>query len=119
MYVGPRSLRKDAGRTSKLMPLVSSNASAVRFAISNLRASATIIVGLRAPLGPSVRVRYQRVSALSFWNIRKRHANWISPRRTRALPALARPFSRRFKPLSELARQVVLVAIEGRSGHRT
>jgi hypothetical protein len=31
---------------------------------------------LRAPLGPSVRVRYQRASALSFWNIRKRHANW-------------------------------------------
>jgi hypothetical protein len=30
----------------------------------------------------------------------KRHANWISPRRTRALPALARPFSRRFEPLS-------------------
>jgi hypothetical protein len=29
-----------------------------------------------------------------------RHANWISPRRTRALPAFARPFSRRFKPLS-------------------
>src|SRR5580700_2584992 len=69
-------------------------------AISSLRASATIIVVLRAPLGPSVRVRYQRASALSFWNTRKRHANWISPRRTRALPALARPFSRRFKPLS-------------------
>src|SRR5215471_5308746 len=69
-------------------------------AISSLRASATIIVVLRAPLGPSVRVRYHRASALSFWNIRKRHANWISPRRTRALPALARPFSRLFKPLS-------------------
>src|SRR5437660_1356628 len=69
-------------------------------AISSLRASATIIVVLRAPLGPSVRVRYHRASALSFWNIKKRHANWISPRRTRALPALARPFSRLFKPLS-------------------
>src|SRR6266481_2561726 len=69
-------------------------------AISSLRASATIIVVLRAPLGPSVRVRYHCASALSFWNIRKRHANWISPRRTRALPALAKPFSRRFKPLS-------------------
>src|SRR5437588_12750613 len=68
-------------------------------AISSLRASATIIVVLRAPLGPSVRVRYHRASALSFWNIRKRHANWISPRRTRALPALARPFSRLLKPL--------------------
>src|SRR4029450_11549881 len=43
---------------------------------------------------------YHRASALSFWNIRKRHANWISPRRTRALPALASPFSRLFKPLS-------------------
>src|SRR5215469_6428041 len=73
-------------------------------AMSNLRASATIIVVLRAPLGPSVRVRYQRASALSFWNTRKRHANWISPRRTRALPALARPFSRRFKPLRRQAR---------------
>src|SRR5580700_8525952 len=68
-------------------------------AISSLRASATIIVVLRAPLGPSVRVRYQRASALSFWNTRKRQGNWISPRRTRALPALASPFSRRFKPL--------------------
>src|SRR5262250_1989386 len=36
-------------------------------AMSNLRGSATIIVVLRAPLGPSVRVRYQRASALSFW----------------------------------------------------
>jgi hypothetical protein len=26
---------------------------------------------LRAPLGPSVRVRYHRASALSFWNIKK------------------------------------------------
>src|SRR5256714_3933578 len=69
-------------------------------AISSLRASATIIVVLRAPLGPSVRVRYHRASALSFWNIRKRHANWISPSRTRALPALARTFSRLLKPLS-------------------
>ena len=44
-------------------------------AISSLRANATIIVVLRAPLGPSVRVRYHRASALSFWNIKKRHAN--------------------------------------------
>src|SRR5258708_1527171 len=41
-------------------------------AISSLRASATNIVVLRAPLGPSVRVRYHCASALSFWNIRKR-----------------------------------------------
>jgi len=43
---------------------------------------------------PSVPLR-QRAS---FWNIRKRHANWIMPRRTRALPALASPFSRRGAP---------------------
>src|ERR1700683_809632 len=60
-------------------------------AISSLRARATIIVVLRAPLGPSVRMRYQRASALSFWNTRKRQANWISPRRTRALPPPRRP----------------------------
>src|SRR6266567_312318 len=83
-------------RISATSPVVTRRHSA----ISSLRASATIIVVLRAPLGPSVRVRYHRASALSFWNIKKRHANWISPRRTRALPALARPFSRLFKPLS-------------------
>src|SRR5258708_22439682 len=88
-----------AGRNSTpsgTSPVVTRRHSAIR----SLRAPATIIVVLRAPLGPSVRVRYHCASALSFWNIRKRHANWISPRRTRALPALARPFSRRFKPLS-------------------
>jgi hypothetical protein len=37
-------------------------------AISSLRASATIIVVLRAPLGPSVRDRNHFASALSFWN---------------------------------------------------
>jgi hypothetical protein len=30
-------------------------------------------------------------AALSFWNLRKRHANWIVPQRTRVLPARARP----------------------------
>jgi hypothetical protein len=34
--------------------------------MSSLRASATIIVVFRAPFGPSVRVRYQRASKLSF-----------------------------------------------------
>ena len=33
-------------------------------------------------------------------NMRNRHANWIMPRRTRALPERASPFSRRFLPLS-------------------
>src|SRR5262245_53367128 len=32
--------------------------------------------------------------------MRNRHANWIMPRRTRALPERARPFSRRLVPLS-------------------
>jgi hypothetical protein len=36
----------------------------------------------------------------SFWCCRKRRAKWIMPRRTRALPALASPFSRRREPLS-------------------
>ncbi|MGY4290959.1 hypothetical protein ACVWXO_010225 [Bradyrhizobium sp. LM2.7] len=40
------------------------------------------------------------VSVLSFWNMRNRHANWIMPRRTRALPERVSPFSRRFLPLS-------------------
>src|SRR5262249_3625259 len=35
-----------------------------------------------------------------FWNISQRHASWTRPRRTRALPPLARPFSRRLFPLS-------------------
>ena len=48
-------------------------------------------------LGPA---RYHCASALSFWNIRKRQASWIRPRRTRALPDLASPFSRRLDPLS-------------------
>jgi hypothetical protein len=34
------------------------------------------------------------------WNLRKRQANWIMPHRTRALPARARPRSRRRLPLS-------------------
>ena len=67
--------------------------------MSNLRASATIIV-LRFLPALSVLVRYHRANALSFWKIKKRQANWIIPRRTRALPALASPFSRRLLPLS-------------------
>jgi hypothetical protein len=69
-------------------------------AMSSFRASATIIVVLRAPVAPSVRARYHSVSTLSFWNLRNRQASWIRPRRTRALPALASPFSRRLEPLS-------------------
>src|SRR5215467_15818645 len=52
-----------AGRNSTpsgISPVVTSRHSA----ISSLRASATIIVVLRAPLGPSVRVRYHCASAL-------------------------------------------------------
>src|SRR4051812_22152100 len=69
-------------------------------AMSSLRARATIMVVLRAPCLPSVRVRYHCANALSFWNRRNRQASWIRPRRTRALPALAKPFSRRLAPLS-------------------
>ena len=93
------SLDQIAGRSttpSGTSPLVTKRHNA----ISSFRAKATIIVVLRAPLGPSVRDLNHCASALSFWNIRKRHANWINPRRTRALPALVRPFSRRFVPLS-------------------
>ncbi len=67
-------------------------------AISSFRASATIIFVLRAPC--AVRAWYHCASPLSFWNLRNRQASWIRPRRTRALPALASPFSRRFDPLS-------------------
>src|SRR5215469_17519594 len=68
-------------------------------AISSFRASATIIVVLRAPL-PDVRSTYHLASALFLWKTRNRHASWIRPRRTRLLPDLARPFSRRFAALS-------------------
>src|SRR5689334_16569371 len=68
--------------------------------ISNLRASATIIL-LRVSFRPSdVRASYHLAKSLVGWNQRKRQASWIMPRRTRALPDLARPFSRRFLPLS-------------------
>ena len=71
-----------------------------RNSISSLRAMATIS-DFRVPWRPSaVRARYHCARALSFWNMRKRHASWIMPLRTRALPALASPFSRRFEPLS-------------------
>src|SRR4029077_1139737 len=69
-------------------------------AMSSLRARATIIFVLCAPLTPSIRLWNHCARALSFWNSRKRQASWIMPRRTRALPDLARPFSRRLDPLS-------------------
>src|SRR5882724_2050222 len=68
-------------------------------AISSLRAKATIMV-LRVPRALSVRARNHCAKVLSFWNMRNRHANWIMPRRTRALPERVSPFSRRFLPLS-------------------
>src|SRR5271166_4885596 len=51
--------------------------------------------------------------------MRKRHANWIIPRRTRALPALARPFSRRRRPLSSgepVSPAYLATALVGRAG---
>src|SRR6266545_2981024 len=68
-------------------------------AISSLRAKATIMV-LRVPRAFAVRVRNHCAKVLSFWNMRNRHANWIMPRRTRALPERVSPFSRRLLPLS-------------------
>ena len=55
--------------------------------------------------------------ALSFWNLRKRQANWIMPHRTRALPARASPRSRRRLPPSSTAdrrastRKTMIVAL--------
>ena len=69
-------------------------------AMSSLHARATIMVVLRVARGPAVRARCHCANALSLWNMRNRQASWISPRRTRALPALAKPFSHRFDPLS-------------------
>ena len=89
----------DAGRKtmpSDTSPLVARRQSAM----SSLRASATIIV-LRVPARLSaVRAANHWAKALSFWNLRKRQANWIMPHRTRVLPARARPRSRRRLPLS-------------------
>ncbi len=77
-------------------PVVANRHSAMR----SLRASATIIV-LRVLARPSAgRASNHLARALSFWNLRNRQANWIMPHRTRALPARARPFSRRRLPLS-------------------
>ena len=56
---------QSAGRSTTplgTLPLVTMRQSAM----SSLRASATIIFVLRAPLGPSVLLRNHRVSALSF-----------------------------------------------------
>src|SRR5262245_45320821 len=66
--------------------------------MSSLRARATIIF-LRRRGVFSVRARNHLARALSFWKLRKRHASWTIPRRTRALPDRARPFSRRLLPL--------------------
>src|SRR4051812_45956323 len=69
-------------------------------AIKSFRARATIRVLRVPPRASAVRARYHCARALSFWNSRKRQASCTMPRRTRALPALARPFSRRLAPLS-------------------
>jgi hypothetical protein len=69
-------------------------------AMSSLRASATIIVLRVLARLSAVRAANHWAKALSFWNLRKRQANWIMPHRTRVLPARARPRSRRRLPLS-------------------
>src|SRR3954470_14190027 len=97
--VGPSDPPGHAGRRARpsgTLPVVASCHSPTR----SFRASATISV-LRVPARASaVRARYHRASALSLWCSRKRQASWIMPRRTRALPDLASPFSRRLDPLS-------------------
>jgi hypothetical protein len=67
-------------------------------AMSSLRASATIIVFRLFPA--ATRAPNHCARALRFWWVRKRQASWTMPRRTRALPALDSPFSRRRAPLS-------------------
>src|SRR3954467_14021272 len=69
-------------------------------AISSFLARATTIALRVPPRASAVRARYQRASWLSPWKRRKRQASWSMPRRTRALPTRARPFSRRQAPLS-------------------
>src|ERR1700752_1395311 len=69
-------------------------------AMSSLRASATIIVLRVLARLSAVRAANQLAKALFFWNLTKRQASWIMPLRTRALPARARPRSRRRLPLS-------------------
>ena len=97
-----------ARRTSPcgISPIVTKRQSAM----SSLRASATIMV-LRF-LPATTRASNHCARVLLFWWVRKLQANWIMPRRTRALPALARPFSRRRAPLSlgEPGRIQVIVA---------
>ena len=75
-------------------------------ATSNLRASATIIV-LRFVPALAVCARYHWVNALSFWWSKNRQANWIMPRRTRALPAFATHMANEPKcPSGEFLNQV-------------
>src|SRR5690349_1869257 len=60
-------------------------------AMSSLRAKATIIF-LREVRAFLVRASNHFAKALSFWNLRKRHASWIIPFRTRALPDRESPY---------------------------
>src|SRR5947207_8566627 len=94
-----RTVAYDAGRKMTpcgTSPLVTRH----HRAMSSLRASATIIVLRVLARLSAVRAANHWARALSFWNLRKRHANWIMAHRTRALPARARPRSRRRFPLS-------------------
>src|SRR6516164_7582306 len=83
-------------RPSGTSPVVASRHSAIR----SLRASATIMVLRVTPRASAVRARYHLANTLSGWCTRKPQASCSIPRRTRALPDLARPRSRRFLPLS-------------------
>src|SRR3954447_23839035 len=88
VFLSPFHVAARSEIPSGISPVVAMRQSA----ISSFLASATIIVLRVAPRASTVRARYHCASALSFWKMRKRQASWIMPRRTRALPALARPF---------------------------
>src|SRR5215467_7629011 len=64
------------------------------------RAGARRIIFLREVRAFLVRISNHFAKALSLCNLRKRHASWIIPRRTRTLPDRESPFSRLLLPHS-------------------
>jgi hypothetical protein len=95
---GPQVCHHTAARRatpSGTSPVVASRQNMIR----SLRASATIMVLRVAPRASAVCARYHAANMLFCWCTRKPHASWSIPRRTRALPNLARLRSRQFLPL--------------------
>ena len=96
VYTPLNQLAQAAGRSmtpAGISPVVTMR----QRAISSFRASATIMVVLRLAGGTLGPCRYHCASPLSFWKLRNRQASWIRPRRTRALPALAKPLLAAFR----------------------